>query len=168
MAADSEFFEAIKSVGAIVGLITGGFIVFDRMIRNRPYLSFRPREATQSSIDLLFHNTSDEGLIVEKVRVNPAITCVAFGDDLKSTVAAAATPHFEDDRTAYVGPRSSVALPLVSFSDWDAASDTSKITITIHWRTSSSRRMWAWPISISRTVGEIKKLEKSAKPNSIT
>ena len=167
MAVEDGLFEIVKSVGAIVGLVTGGFVVFDRMFRHRPYLSFRPRGVTQSSIDLLFHNAADEGLTIERVKVVPSVFSVAFGDDLRSTVEAAATPQYGDDRTAFVRSNSVVALPLITFSEWDSASNNLKVVITVKWRSCSSRHLWNRPISITRTVGEIKRLEKSAKPDPI-
>lgn len=159
--------EAVKTVGALVGLITGIFVVVDRLMRNRPYISYRPRNATQSSLDLLVHNASEDGIAIEGVEISPHVFSLAYGQALIDTVRAAATPHHTDERVAFVPAQSTVALPLIEFNNWEDAADDVIVTLELRWRSCSSRWLWTWPLKIKRTVGELKKLKQASQPQKI-
>ena len=161
---ENSIIETLKSVGSIVGLITGAFVVFDRFIRNQPFLSFEPRESNDKSIELRVHNVADEGLLIQRIVVEPRqLAAFAFGENVRATIEAAASMHNDDSRIAFVPAQSTSLLPMIVYSEWNNCPEDTKLNVVVHWRPSSSRFFWTRPIKICRTVGELKGLEKATR-----
>src|SRR5579871_1223172 len=64
----AELFDAVKTSGSLVGLATGAFLIYDRLIRSRPvaYLGVSDYKA-----DLRFKNTTHETIIIDEIKITP-------------------------------------------------------------------------------------------------
>ena len=152
-------FDALKSLGAIVALPTSAFVIYDRLIRNRPFLSIRAAEHRQGTLELCIHNLADEALLVEGPVVTPDLFVAAFGQDLTSSLRAAATRQYGDRRSAIVESKQAASMPLIPADEIEKAEDSTKVTFYVRWHPTSSRLYWRRGLKISRTIGELRKIE---------
>jgi hypothetical protein len=66
-----EIVEIIKLAGAIVGLVTGCFVVVDRFIRNRPMLYLEPTKDDPDYLAVVVRNVAREPIVVESFKCRP-------------------------------------------------------------------------------------------------
>jgi hypothetical protein len=86
--------EAVKLVGGLVGLASGGFIVYDRVTRGRliPFLV-----PTKLDVQPCLRNVTRETLIVDEFAISRVgLVAVAQANDILSTVKSVAHGRYKD------------------------------------------------------------------------
>jgi hypothetical protein len=78
-----DFVEAVKFIGGLSGLASASFLIYDRLVRFRPTVFFRP---SNNHVCLAIKNTMPETLVIDQITVAPAYLGIALGDDLHSTL----------------------------------------------------------------------------------
>jgi hypothetical protein len=86
-----EFWEVIKAFGGVVGLLTGGFVLFDRLTRDRPnFILMRKRAAGDQekfSIYLRVSNPSYRPIILRVVNGSqPGVLSVFASYETKAII----------------------------------------------------------------------------------
>ena len=160
-----ELFDGLKSVGSIVGLLSGGFLVYDRMIRSRPvvYLGVSEYKA-----DLRIKNATDQTIIINEIVATPSCIQVARANDLITTneerqvafyptTAGKNDPRFEGN-FIFLKPQEERKFALHRFGDFEQAKDDDKVVIRCRWE--NTRRPWftARYVTVRTTIGRVRKL----------
>src|SRR5260370_17675927 len=75
--------EAFKVVGAAGGLISAGFLFYDRLVRIRPQ-AFLTKAEYPGQLMITVRNVSNESIIVDEFAVAPNIFGIAHGDTTRA------------------------------------------------------------------------------------
>lgn len=84
----SEMVEAIKLIGAVVGLATGAFVCIDRMRLGRPRVTWH---RTQTGLAVSIFNTANGSIFFEPIAICPAYRALAEGSEAVDDAAAPMT-----------------------------------------------------------------------------
>jgi hypothetical protein len=152
------FVEALKLVGAVIGIATASFIVYDRLFRDRPIFSLQASRpaGSASSVDndiyLRIKNVSDEDIIIDEISISPPHLTFSVDGEVCS-IAKAVLREFNQ---IVVGPLGERLLILII-----TQSEHAPVTITATWR--GTRRPWPWKrhVKIHTTVAFIAKLKSA-------
>jgi hypothetical protein len=144
--------EVIKILGSIVGLLTGGFIVYDRFLRFRPVIWLRPM--TFRRIELHVRNLADEDLLVEEIGVRPPSVTVAVGSEVGDTVRAAAGQPF----SIIIPAKADMGFPIVTRPEFDTLPDETRLSFKLRWSLASSRWIWQKPVVLRVSRGQFRRL----------
>jgi hypothetical protein len=126
-----DWLEAFKVIGSAAGIITGAFLLYDRIVRNRPTVYLRPGKYRA---EVAVTNIASETILIEDVRVSPQLLQAAPGNDLRSTITAAAAsvyPNLAGDNRVFVvvDPLATRSLDLVILDDFEKAQDRDRVRI---------------------------------------
>jgi hypothetical protein len=164
-----DFLEAIQLVGSIVGLLSGAFIVYDRLFRWRPTVYLGPKEF---HVHLFFRNVSDETIVINEVTFEPKFAEIARANDLitvneerqKSfypTTAGKDDPRFEGNYIVLKGLEER-DFAIHRYGDFESANDDVVLKIRCRWE--NTRRPWPFRryVKVLTTVGKVKRLREAA------
>lgn len=163
----STFIEYLKIVGSFsgyVGLATGIFIIYDRVMRGRPIPDLMP---TRLGVQLCLRNVTRETLVVDSfVMSRDGLIAVAQANDIQSPVKALAHGWYGDaDKRVFaiLRPEEMRQFPLHLLPGLDKASDSDKLVITCAWR--NTTRPWPFPrhVKITTTVRDIRAFDKAGQ-----
>jgi hypothetical protein len=83
--------QAFQLVGALLGMASAAFIVYDRAIRGRPTFALHAKSAGgENNLYVRIVNVLNEDLVVENFRIDPQIVALSEDHELESIVAAGA------------------------------------------------------------------------------
>jgi hypothetical protein len=144
--------EWFKLLGSMGGIASSGFLIYDRVWRDRPMVYLQPRKA---SVYLCVKNVAKETLVIDRIDVSPkalAISMRGDKDDFVSRVEASVDAMFgtetegESHTFSVLGPQEERTFQLNALKECDALKSNDTIRIRCVWRT--TRRPWP----IRRTV----------------
>ena len=70
-----DLVAVIKFIGGLSGLASASFLIYDRLVRFRPTIFFRP---SNNHVYLVIKNTMPETLVIDQITVAPAYLSVAL------------------------------------------------------------------------------------------
>lgn len=82
-----EIVESVKLVGALVGLLTGFFVVADRVLLHRRIVTWH---RTEHNVGVSIKNSANESVLIEDILVSPDGWAVAWSNERGDTVETAA------------------------------------------------------------------------------
>ncbi len=144
-----DWFDAVKTIGAITGLLTFGFTIYDRFVAHRPRVTWCKVDET---IGVSIANLTKENIFIEDVLVHPEGCGVAFSRDLHDTIEAAARAikledNGTDQMTFLLSADNAKVLHVVCR---DGMSDPpAQLKVTAIWRLCRSRWLSQPPIQLS-------------------
>jgi hypothetical protein len=165
----AELFDGIKTVGSLVRLATGVFLIYDRLIRSRPvvYLGI-----SDYKVDLRFKNVTHETIIFDEIRIKPDHLRAARANDLITpnedrqqafypTTAGKDDPRFEGNFVV-LKPQDERKFALHRYAAFEQAKADEKVVIRCRWE--NTRRPWFTSryVTVRTTVGKVKKLVDAA------
>jgi hypothetical protein len=154
--------EVVKALGTIGGLVAPAFLIWDRVVRDRPRfaLHMAPGQPHGNRFStLLIKNVMDEDLIIDSIVSTPSYLTPALDRQLESIVRAAAG---EFDRPLIVEPLGECTLPLVIQKRSDG-NENAPVKIVATWRATRRRWFWKGTVTITTSVAQVKELE-AARP----
>jgi hypothetical protein len=90
----------VKTIGALVGLAAGVFLLIDRFLKDRPIVYIRPRANDKHTLELVIRNVAKEPIFISSVVCSPAAMRVSFSEDVGEILEASAGETF----TAIIPP----------------------------------------------------------------
>src|SRR5215470_4979173 len=158
---DSIWVEGFKLVGSAAGIISGGFLVYDRLIRDRPqaYLA----KHGSGAVDLVLRNAANETLIVDETSVAPNVLAFPHGHEIRDTVAAIYRRGEDVAESRLpcfftVEPLGELTLGMVRFEAFKQLKKEDRITIRLKWRNTRFVLPFARKVKVTTTAGDIRKL----------
>jgi hypothetical protein len=158
MSAVGDFLiEAVKLLGGVAGLGSAAFLVYDRLLRNRPALSLERRPVgAEAHACLRILNPADEEVLITIVECQPkGLIGVARNSSVEGAIRAAVQ---EPPTNLHLAPGAHASLPLVLLSSAQDQPHT-PVKIIVRWR-------WmhrAWPpqrhSSLRTTRRDVKLIE---------
>ena len=157
MSAEYGWLEVIKTIGALVALPTGAFVLVDRFFRGRPLVDLRPIGNGELKLEVEITNTSNQSIVIRSITCRPDALRASYNDDIGAILdAAAGTPV----KAVLLGPLKSEVFFLITDRKWDALPSTERVSIVVRWSFTSSRWLPQIPIWRTSTVGKINALRK--------
>jgi len=161
--ADTTIIEFIKTAGAIAGLASAAFLIWDRLVRGRPRAEL---SATGAPADpcIRIVNPGPTGLLIRSVRVLPAgIYAVAKNRDIKLIMAAVGDKTVEGANVLNIvllrpGQEHDLAI-IDRRKDEDARKNISRrVCFCINWRKNSSTWLPQLPVFIFTSIAGIQRI----------
>jgi hypothetical protein len=163
-----DFLEAVKFIGGLSGLASGSFLIYDRLVRFRPTIFFRPFE---NSVYLVVKNTMPETLVIDQITVAPAYLGIALGHDLHSTLKTfyeAQRPNEQASQVfVAVDPLSEKMCRLLKLKDFDDLLGSTKIKIRCQWRDTRRSFFLKRNVSVSTTVMDVLRLQAASRTKAL-
>jgi hypothetical protein len=152
----ADFLPAwLRELGSIAGLLSLGYVVYDRFFKDRPHASITMGEYGPQ---VLITNPSSTDVTLTGYRVIPAAYGIARDENLNNAVSAAAGGQF----SAAIKAGSDTSFPLITLSR-DGKKQTEihrRGMIFLLWRRNSSLSFPQIPIWTTYDVGIIESLRK--------
>jgi hypothetical protein len=150
------FLESVKLIGAVLGIATAAFIVFDRVFRNRPIfvLHAKVRAPNDNDLFLRVKNVLDEDIVIEKWGMSPAFVGLSKDDSFRAVFEAA----IGNTPIAILPPLGELRLRLIILG---AATGRENEPITISAQWNNTRRPWPFrrTLKIKTTVTRLHALK---------
>jgi hypothetical protein len=159
MAGETGWVETIKTVGSFVGLLTGVFVVTDRLLRERPMVDLRPVGDNDHNLEIEITNTSKESIVIHRIACQPDALRASRSTSLEEPLREAWGHQWQ----SLIDPLKAKTFYLITRSEWDRLPDTKRVSIVVRWSHTSPR--WLPPIPIWRTstVGKINLMRKTSR-----
>ncbi|MEH2504992.1 hypothetical protein V1290_003803 [Bradyrhizobium sp. AZCC 1578] len=154
--------EAIKFIGGIGGILSTGFLIYDRLYKSQPTIFFQPHDATAC---LVIKNTMTETLFIDAIDVSPRKLSFAFGDDIHSTIEAvvgAAHDSSPERNSLIIGPLSERYCRLVKLTGFDELPPETPFTIRCAWRNTRRPSYVKQSVKVSTTAGDLTRIRNDA------
>jgi hypothetical protein len=143
--------EALKSLGSIVGLLTGTFVLYEKLAYGRPVASHGVNKADGRKLTVLrVMNPGKHDVAILDIVVTPKIYAHAEDREVSSTVrAAAGAPQF-----FMLKPGESKELFLVPLYKDNVALELKRqgVAFSISWRRGNSTWLWQLPVRVRTTT----------------
>ena len=162
--------DLITKIGAIVGLATGIFTVWDRLLRARPiaYVHIRGPKGTPyryvriANTDKADIQVTKADIQVTDVKCWPRVFAAAKDHSIRSIAEAA----IGRAPLALIAPGEDWDFTLIipSGIDFDALKDRTLLVLAIFWRRSSSPWLPQPPKVIVLSVRDFRRLEATSRP----
>lgn len=148
-------------MGSIVGLVTGLFVFFDRVVRARPRLWVEAERVGQNAYPVIrIHNLDTAPLFVRGVASSSSRYTIA-GDTSVSGIVRAMTGNRLD---ALIGGQSEMAFQIIDNKSSDSEHlDDGRVRFTVRWRRASSPEVWQLPVSVLVRPSRIKEMVEGVK-----
>jgi hypothetical protein len=159
----NNLLEVFKVVGAAGGLISAGFLLYDRLVRIRPD-AFLSRGEYPGHLDITVRNVSNESIILDEIGVSPNLLGVAEGDGVRAIVEAIhrrGDDVIESSRDMFIvlKPLEEVQLKVVTFDKFERASAGQKVVIRLSWRTTRFRMPFKRNVKIRTSAADIRAMK---------
>jgi hypothetical protein len=129
--------ETIKLVGAIVGLATGAFTVWDRWVRGRPLVGLTATVRTSrmpSDPCIRIANPGPTDLFIQRVRALPRIYGVAKDHSMRAKMAALESA----DVNVLLRSGQEHDLPIIDLRNEEDKNVSRWVHFVVYWRKTSS------------------------------
>jgi hypothetical protein len=149
-------------MGALLGFISTGFLVYDRLLRYRPIISATAVRgmdgiSQQAEPTLRVRNLAPFDLLIERFKVKPPYCGVAPSNNMKHVMEAVSG----SDVPILLAPLEERELELViTVRDRTKVKDDEHIKITMYWRRSIAPWVPQWPVSMRTSLGDIELRQK--------
>jgi hypothetical protein len=164
-----EFLEILKTVGALGGIASSAFLVYDRLVRSRPYAYLRP---SKYSVEVVVKNVTNYVVIVDEIGVSPAVVGLKKNEDTLSILQTIARPWYPTRSNEKAQKVFMLLYPLeergfgvLRLKHFDAMDDKAKIVIRCSWRNTRKPFPMKRSIKVHTTAGDIRKLSDVALEN---
>jgi hypothetical protein len=164
-----EVFDAVKLIGALGGLASSAFLVYDRLYRYRPIVFLC---LADFKVNIQIKNTAEETIVIDEILVRPSILTVARANDLitknEERQMAFYPSSADKDGERFQGnfvvvkPLAERMFPLHRLGAFESADGRTRIKIRVHWY--NTRK--PWPLrrytTIRTTVKRVRSLQDAA------
>jgi hypothetical protein len=159
----SDLVEVFKVVGAAGGLISAGFLLYDRLVRIRPE-AFLSGGEYPGQLDITVRNVSNESIILDQIGASPNIFGIAQGDGVHAIAEAIhrrGDDVTESSRKVFIvlKPLEELQLKLITFDRFNQASPDQKVVARISWRTTRVRMPFKRNVRINTSVADIRAMK---------
>src|SRR5947209_7923272 len=89
--------EVVKFVGGLGGLASSAFLVYDRLLRDRPAAFLVPADF---HVHLLLRNTASETIVIDEITITPPILVLHRPNDLMTAQQAKAAVWYPSKNDA--------------------------------------------------------------------
>jgi hypothetical protein len=164
-----EALDAIKLIGALGGLASSAFLVYDRLVRYRPLAFLCPGDF---KANIRIENIAKETIVIDEIVISPPILTVARANDLITrneerqlsfypSRADKNDPRFQG-HFVVVKPMSERTFALHRLADFENAADGTRVKIRCRWH--NTRRPWpiARYVGIKTTVKQVRGLQDAS------
>jgi hypothetical protein len=133
----------------VVGLVTGGLSLYDRIRGKAPIVDLAPGEY---GVVLRLANQRNETVIIERIDAAPALLAFAVGREVHDLIRAQlrARRGEVEDAFAILRPNENIDVEVVTLNAFNSRPPEQKIKVTLQWR-ASSRSMFSRRTS-SKTI----------------
>jgi hypothetical protein len=155
--------EAIKLVGAIAGLVTTAFVIWDRWARGRPLAWVTAEKFGVNPLEYIRVKNSGHGdLFIRGVRAYPP-TIYGVSRD-RSSKAIADALSFNIDVNVLLGPGEACDLPIIDGRDPKVSKDapSRRVCFLIYWRKTSSSWLPQVPVPVITSTHDIQRIAAAA------
>ena len=150
------FLESVKLIGAVLGIATAAFIVFDRVFRGRPIFALHAKVRAPNDNDLFLRikNVLDEDVVIENWDVTPELVGLSKDDSVRAIIEAAAG----NIQTAILPPLGELMLRLIILGP-ATGREQEPIIISAQWN--NTRRPWPFrrTLKIKTSVARLRALK---------
>jgi hypothetical protein len=159
----TDTLEIYKVVGASGGLISAGFLLYDRLVKIRPE-AFLSHGEYPTHVDITVRNVSNESIILDEIGVSPNILGIAKGDSVHAISAASERRNedvAESAREVFIilKPLEELPLKIVTFDKFNQAMSEQKVVARFSWRTTRFRVPFKRNIKLRTSVGDIRAMK---------
>jgi hypothetical protein len=153
----SDALEFFKTVGALVGLVTGIFVVIDRFLRDRPIVDMRPHGSGggRHPVQLVVTNVSKQSILIRRIDCKPVWLAASASEELGAIVRAAAGTQVR----LVILPGETHTNYLITRGEWeDLKDEEAAVSVVVRWSFTSSTWLPQVPVWRRSTVGEFNAL----------
>jgi hypothetical protein len=157
-----DHFATLLSLLIGVSIVSGVFLVYDRLVRDRPQAYLADADAHQ--VDVVLKNAARETLIVDEIGVAPNVLGLARGHEIKDIVPVIArrggdAPESKRSCFFAVEPLGELKLGVVTFDPFQQLKSDDGIIIRLRWRNTRFALPFARDVKVRTTAGDIRKLK---------
>lgn len=153
----------IATIGSYIGLLSGIFLLFDRLFRHRPHAAFviEDESATNPTCVLRIENVTDRDFVITGMVIWPKIYQLMRDKTVQAAVDAAMSRPIE----MIVGARSykDIALLLKLFNKQDPEEKNRSFLVAIFWRSCGSPWLPQIPLIKIANTHFVRRLKKAGK-----
>jgi hypothetical protein len=154
------FLEGVKLAGALLGIGTASFLVYDRLFRDRPIFALHVKgqaSRRENDVYLRIKNVTDEDIVIDDVSISPAHLALSVDGEIHSLVSA----MIIEVHPIAIGPFGERLLILITRTTDGSAAEFDPVSIVATWR--GTRRPWPWKrhVRIQTSVAAIRKLRSA-------
>lgn len=155
-----DLWDVVTKVGSLVALLTAAFIVYDRLIQQRPLIYFAPSPLGgigRRTVYLRIRNIGEQPIIVHL----PAAVPGGFGIAADHSADAIVSSMVRDEVGVSVEGNETKNLVIIRPENFDTLDKEHRITMRLAWQ-SARYRWWGirWPLWVSITKANWTTLEK--------
>src|SRR5262245_51330675 len=148
--------ETIKLVGAIVGLATGVFTVWDRWVRGRPLAWVTAKQAGANAFTYIrIENPGPADVFIVGVRAHPPIYRVAR--DHREEAIGDAMDNV--DVNVLLRQGEVYDLPIFQYPDRPKEASSQSVRLAVSWRKTSSTWLWQFPVRVFTSTDDIQRIK---------
>ena len=138
----------------VVGLVTGGLSLYDRIRGKAPVFDFAPGEY---GVVLQLANQRNETVIIERIDAAPALLAFVVGREAHDLIRAQlrARPGEVEGAFAILRPSENIDIEVVTLNAFTSRPAEQKIKVTLRWRASSRSMFSRRTISKTITVKDV-------------
>ncbi|MGO4739252.1 hypothetical protein AB4099_22070 [Bosea sp. 2KB_26] len=132
--------EYVFKLGSLAGLVSAGFLIFDRFFAHRPTLSLhRVVEHYAPEVYLRIVNNHDSDLIIHSIECSPDRWTIAEDDETKAIATAVLRRKLTDH---VIPPKGTHLLLIIRISDGTTPKASEALTFIVSWNLSGEA--WRW------------------------
>ena len=150
------FFETLKDVGSVMGLLSGIFLVWDRLAKGRPICSFSTmKHGSATHACLRMENVGAHDIALLDIKIKPPVYILTEDLQLKSLVDAS----FGNRPSAIIAPKDQkqffIAPRYANHRMLDEG--VKRVRFSVHWRRCNATWLWQIPASVVTSPALIRK-----------
>jgi hypothetical protein len=154
--------EAIKLIGAIAGLLTTAFVVWDRWARGRPLAWVTAKKLGVNPYKYIrIKNPGPADVFILAVRAYPPKVYSIAKDHSTKAIVGAASFNLDVNVVLWQGEVRDLPIIDVSKPDQRNVADQS-VRFVIYWRKTSSSYLRQVPVIIMTSTGDIERIAEAA------
>jgi len=159
-----DLVEVIKFIGGLSGLASGSFLIYDRLVRFRPTVFFRP---SNNEVYLVIKNTMTETLVIDQITVTPAYLEIVAGEDLPSMLKIVHEKTRGPTNQAsqvfiVIDPLSEKPCQLLQLKGFDDLPSSTIFEIRCQWRDTRRPFFLKRNVSVSTTAMDVRRLQSAS------
>jgi len=153
--------EFIKIAGGIAGLASATFLIYDRLVRDRPIYAIHAKQGPPGNnpLFLRIHNALDEDIVVENWHIVPPLVGLSTDNSIRGMVGAV----IGEMPRAILPPRGALNLVLVILGV-ATNRDSESIRISAEWSTTKRPWLFRRRVEIKTTVAKLKQWKEAHRP----
>jgi hypothetical protein len=155
----ARMLDTLTTVGSLVGLITGAFVLFDRLWRGRPIACVQTEPNTGGKIKgIRIRNAAQVDILIREIRVKPPFVRVARSSEIYDLASAL----IKGEMVAVLGPSHARFFPLMGHGIPLEDAPPQRIWFRISWRRTDSTWLWQFPKWVSTSTDDLRRIAEAA------